>query len=251
MLFEESSTFNQQPKPYLTTVTGEEYQPARIYYQVLKQNPVLGRFKRLRCISFEVENRWSWLYQEEAKGLKFTKSYRDISKSKRPVVLGYFTFREDNRLVLDVCSLKSVVLAVTFFDQKINRRLARVQKLKIVNKLFPASEDTKAMFDRHADYFDRNQAISSRKKMAELEQRLEQCEGEERQDQIFALMERQMKQPLPEVEDLETSFYEDGIEFLQMALQMRLLEAKERWQGNKNFSQFDIMKTMLDRIDDQ
>ena len=58
-----------------------------------------------------------------------------------------------------------------------------------------------------------------------------------------------MKQPLPEVEDLQTSFYEDGIEFLRMALMMRQLEAKEHWQGNKKFSQFDIMEMMLEKAD--
>ncbi|MBE9042882.1 hypothetical protein IQ255_00425 [Pleurocapsales cyanobacterium LEGE 10410] len=250
MLFEESSIFNQQPEPCLTTVTGEEYQPARIYYQVFKKNAVLGRFKRLRCISLEQGNRWIWLYKEEAKEFKFTKSYRDIPKSERPVVLGYFTFRGDNELILDVCSFKLVVCAVAFFDQKINRRLARVNKFKIVNQLFPTTEDAEAISNHHSWYFDQRQAISSREKMAELEQMLQQSEGQEdRQEQILDLMERQMKQPLPEIEDLETSFYEDGIEFLQMALQMRLLEAKQHWQGNKNFSQFDIMETILEKTD--
>lgn len=248
MLFEESLIDNHQPEPYLTTITGEAYQPARIYYQVLKKNPVVGRFKRLRCIDLEGD-RWRWLYQEEAKELKFAKSYRDIPKAERPVVLGYFTLRGNDELILDVCSLKLAVLAVDFFDRKINRRLAKVSKLKIVNKLFPISEDSK-MFARHAGYFDTRKAVSSKKKMAELERQLEQYkEQEDEQDRIFDLMEQQLKQPLPEIENLETSFYEDGIEFLQMALQMRLLEAIEHWEGNKNFSQFDILETMLDKVD--
>ncbi len=254
MIFQESRIFNHQPEPepYLTTVTGEAYQPARIYYQVDKKNAVLGRLKRLRCISCDRHpDRWLWLYREEAKELKFAKSYRDIPKQERPAVLGYFTFKSDRQLVLDVDSLELTVKAVAFFDRKINRKLTKVERLKVVNRLFPATEDAASISEHHELYFDRKQAVSSRKKMAELEKKLEQCKGqEEQQEQIFDLMERQMKQPLPEVEDLETSFYEDGIEFLQMALQMRLVEAREHWQGNKNFSQFDLLEMMLEQADD-
>ena len=250
MIFEESRIFDRQPEPYLTTVTGEAYQPARIYYQVNQKNAVLGRFRRLRCIEGDRDfKRWNWLYREEARELKFAKTYRDIPKPERPAILGYLTFKGDRELVLDVCSLESVVKAVAFFDRKINWRLATVSKLKIVNRFFPVTEDTAAISKHHELYFNRQQAVSSRQKMAELEKMLEDCQRQEERERVFKLMERQMKQPLPEVEDLETSFYEDGIEFLQMALQMRLAEAREHWQGNKNFSQFDLLEMMIEQED--
>jgi hypothetical protein len=76
-MFEESKIFQKESEPLSVTMTGEPYQPARIYYQVFQKHAVLGRFRRLRCIDFDkTQNRWVWLYQEEAKNLKFTKSYR-------------------------------------------------------------------------------------------------------------------------------------------------------------------------------
>ena len=65
-MFEESKSLKKQPLPFSVTMTGEPYQPARIYYQVFQKNAVIGRFKRLRCMDFDsTRNRWVWLHKEE------------------------------------------------------------------------------------------------------------------------------------------------------------------------------------------
>lgn len=99
-LFEESRAFKQPPEPSLVTMTGEPYQPARLFYWVGQKNAVIGRFRRLRCIDEErTHNRWVWFLTEEAKKIKFTKSYRDIPKEHRPLVLDYFTFIRATNLI--------------------------------------------------------------------------------------------------------------------------------------------------------
>lgn len=61
-MFEESRVFQETTAPSLATMTGESYQPARIYYQVGQKNAVLGRFKRLRCIDCDRQgNNRTWL----------------------------------------------------------------------------------------------------------------------------------------------------------------------------------------------
>ena len=60
-----------------------------------------------------------------------------------------------------------------------------------------------------------------------------------------------MKTKIPEIEELETHFYEDGIESVAMSLRMRQIEAMEHWKGNKNFSQFDIMTTLFKDLDSE
>ena len=67
----------------------------------------------------------------------------------------------------------------------------------------------------------------------------------------MSYLEKQMKKTLPEVEELFTHFSEDGIESVSMSLAMRRIEAMEHWKGNKNFSQFDIMTTFLDKFDEE
>jgi hypothetical protein len=252
-MFEESNLFQQPIEPELTTITDESYQPARIYYQVGQKNAVLGRFKRLRCIDYDREgDRWAWLYTEEAKNIKFNASYRDIPKQYRPLVLGYFTWKGDTELQLDVRSFERVIAAIGFFDQKINRRLARVTKIKVVNKLFPATLTPEEISRHHTVFFEEREAVNSKDDMDRLEEIAAQYENiEDRQEAIFAYFEKLKSKTLPEVEELETHFYEAGIESVAMLMRMRTIEAREHWKGNKNFSQFDIIETLLENFDEE
>ena len=74
---------------------------------------------------------------------------------------------------------------------------------------------------------------------------------EEGQKAAFEHMEKELKKAIPEVEEIDIHFYEDGIESISFALRMRLLEATEHWKGNKNFSQFDIMEALLEKFADE
>lgn len=248
-MLEESKALHKSPLPPLHTITGELYQPARIYYQVNQKKAVIGRFKRLRCMDFDpTDNSWMWLYKEEAKDIKFTTSYRNIPKEARPIVLGSFTWEGDQELRLDVRSFERVTKSMKFFDQKINRRLAKVTKIRIVNKLFPSTLTGDDLSNHHHLFFEQRQAIAPNDTLKELQEIASQYEGKEEAERHTAFLshiQEQMKKTLPEVEELPTHFYEDGIESLVISLNMKQLEAMEHWKGNKNFSQFDIMKKFL------
>jgi hypothetical protein len=49
-------------------------------------------------------DRWVWLFEAEAKKLRFQKTHNQLSKSVRPLVIGAFTFRGENQMLLDVRS---------------------------------------------------------------------------------------------------------------------------------------------------
>jgi hypothetical protein len=251
-MFEESGIFPKNTTPMLSTMTEESYQPARIYYQVGQKNAVLGRFKRLRCMDYDrEEDRWVWFYKEEASDINFTKSYRDIPKQNRPLVLGYFTWRGDEELQLDVRSFERAIAAISFFDEKINRRLAKVTTIKVVNKLFPATLTTEEMSHHHTDFFEEREAVNPKDEMNRLEEIVSQYESAaEREEATFAFFEKLKKKTLPEIEELETHFYEDGIESVAMLLRMRTIEATEHWRGNKNFNQFELIQTLLENYDE-
>lgn len=189
-----------------------------------------------------------WLYDEEAKNLKFTKSYREIPKEYRPIILGYLTVKSEVELLVDVRSFKRAIEAILFFDKKINRRLAKVEKIRVVNKLFTVKETEAGMSKHHSQYFEHTEVIEVAKKREEIEKKVEEwkeLDQQERQEALFSLLETQRSEKLPLVEELETNFYEDGIEGLEMALRMREVEAIEHWKGNKNFNQFDFIQRML------
>ena len=90
--------------------------------------------------------------------------------------------------------------------------------------------------------------MSPKTTITELEEIASQYEGkkeEERHTAFLSYLEEQMKKTLPEVEELATHFYEDGLQSLLMSLKMKQLEALEHWKGNKSFSQFDIIKKFI------
>ena len=247
-MFEESKIGKTDIQPPLTTMTGEVYQPARIYYQVSQKNAVLGRFKRLRCIDHGMaKDSWIWHYKEEAKNIKFWCSYGDIPKQHRPEVLGYFSFEGDKKLRLDVSSFDRVIEAIAFFDRKINRRLAKVTNIKIVNKLFSETITEEEISNHHAIFFDESQAVNVEKEDKEqLEEMAAQWETEEEKREAEAsYCLEQMKKVLPEIEEYETIFYEEGIESEALSLRLRNIEAKEHWKGNKNFSLFDVVNKFV------
>ncbi len=240
-----------EDKILLTTLTGEPYQLARVYYQVFNKKTVIGAFNKLRCMKFEPPgNRWVWLYEAEAKKLRFDNSHHKIPKDMRPVVIGYFVFRGDREMLLELRSFERLTKAIDFFDKRINRRAAKVRKLRVVNKIFSAPEDPReverrptpdAFFDREDVYIPNPQEFEEQLKSISAENEDE----ESKQEALFAYLEAKANQPLPEVEELRPNFYEDGIFSLEFSLRMRQREAFEHWQGNKNFSQGDLIREIV------
>ena len=173
-MFSESGFIEKQSEPMGCTITGEPYQPVRLYYEIRQKKALLGRFKRLKCIDSEKESkRWVWLYYEEAKNLKFTKSYKDIAKEYRPIILGYLRIKSDKELLVDVCSFKRAIQAILFFDKRINRRLARVEKIRLVNKLFTVKETEAGMSKHHSQYFEQTEVEGVAKKREEIKKKVE------------------------------------------------------------------------------
>ena len=60
-----------------------------------------------------------------------------------------------------------------------------------------------------------------------------------------------MEEKLPEVEELECHYYEEGIESLQLSLTTRQMEAIEHWKGNKNVRQVDIMRRLIEEMEEE
>lgn len=249
-MFEESR-YLEKTKALAMTMTGEPYQPARLYYSVGQKNAVLGRFKRLKCIDYsESRKAWVWLYKEEAQKIKFKKSYKEIDKESRPIILGYWKFTTETELILDVCSLDRVIEAILFFESKINRRLAKIEKIRIVNKLFEANRNSTEMSRHHQKYFEETEVVNAQEKISKIEEiAAYYSTTEERQQAVMSYLTQQMSQKLPLVEELQTHFYEDGIGSLKMSLNSRHREVLEHWRGNKNFSQLDIMRGILQKVD--
>lgn len=121
----------------LTTMTGEVFQPARLYYEALDLHQIHASLSRLNCVEFDLRNgRFVWLYRDESRDLPFSNPYSSIPPERRPIVLGSIYFRQEGEMLLDLRSFERATKAVVFFDKYINRSAARVSHAAVINRLF-------------------------------------------------------------------------------------------------------------------
>lgn len=245
----------QTQEHLITNITGEPYQPTRLYYYVTNQKTVLGVFKKLKCMEYSSSSdRWYWFYQEEAKKIRFEQSYNKIPKEQHPIPLGYFCFLDEQTMILETRSFQRMLEGVKFFNKRLNWRAAEPLRLRLVNKLFGTPPNvTPQPPTSFAEFFDRDDIVIHSPEM--LEQELLDIESQyddpdEKQAAVTAYMEEKSKQKLPEIEEIAVSIHDEGISILEMALRMKHIEAWEHWQGNKNFTQYDLIQNMLASMPD-
>ncbi|MEO5347088.1 MAG: SEC-C metal-binding domain-containing protein [Magnetococcus sp. YQC-9] len=233
-----------QTAPLIATMTGELFQPCRLYYAVSNIQAVKAVFGRMKCMDYdETAQRWVWLYDDEARSLKFKNSYRDIEVHLRPVVLGAFFRVNDQHIHLDVRSGERLVHAIQFFDKWIPRRAAMATHVAMYNLLSRGDPTTpQNQFD---DLFAAIPAPSSQ--FEEDVARISQIEPdqEKRLALITELMDKRARGPYPITETLPLHFYEDGILQLRNTLSMRHIVAVQHDLGNTDYRVTDLIHESL------
>jgi hypothetical protein len=242
-------------KQLVTVKTGEPYQPVRIYYQVSKPKTVLSALQKLKCVEYEPErDRWNWLYEAEAKKLRFGRSYNSLTPADKPLILGYFMFRGEAQMLLDLRSQQRATYALDFFDKRINRYAANPTRMRLVNRFFSVEEMPNREIHPSLDpFFDRDNVVCLAQ---EMEQALDQIAiayandpaGKEKATNDY--INQHMDRPHPEIEEL--ILYADKIDRLSlpMVLQMRQVEAFEHWRGNFTFRASDVVKQWVETMAD-
>ena len=232
-------------KALLGTMTGELFQPVRLYYQVEKPKMVLAAFRKLKCIEHVPEQgRWVWLYTKEASKIEFKKR-PDVPDT--PVVLGSFFMREDHKMYLDLRSIERLLAAIPFFDRFIPREAAKATYFSLVNRLFHLSENAGFSFD---DYFDAKMAFEdpSEKMMHDLEALSERAQDhEEKMKLLDEYMAKRENAPIEDVEHLAVRYYDEGIKPLQLVLVTRQHVALQHWLGNMEYTKADFIHELVHR----
>lgn len=219
----------------LTTVTGEPFQPARLYYSLPSQSAVTRIFRDLHCMDEDRKGaRWVWLYQDEAVRLTFGRSYNQVPTAAHPIAIGAFRFPKTGGMVLSVRSFARAIEAAKFFAPLLGPSVV-LRRARVLNRWLSAAEAQRdlAALDR---YLDRNVTV--------IDPRI----GEAR---LIAFLEQGGQQPMnpspepdvPEVEDFPLAPEEETADFqhLTITLQIRLLRAEEHWQGNTHVRLRDIL----------
>lgn len=230
----------------LTTMTQEFYMLARLHYDLLDPEKIQRVFLKLRCMEHDpFRNRWVWLYEAEARKLKFKGRYQDIPIERRPIVLGAFFFKNKGKMVLDLNSFDRAIKAVVFFDKYLPRKAAKVTDITVLNKLHDA---LKGFVPKHQDYFDKGleEAIDPEGLINDLKRATTSIENPmEKTNVAYSLLMDQLQKPLSEVERMPIHFYEDGISSLKGRLSLRETIAIQHWLGNSNYSFNDVVEQVL------
>lgn len=241
-------------KQPVSVKTGEFYQPVRIYYQVFKPKTVQAALKKLKCIEREGE-RWNWLFEAEAKKLRFNRSYSSISPADKPLILGYFIFRSETELLLDLRSQQRALQALDFFEKRINRYAATPTRMRVVNRIFSVDEmPNRAIHPSLDPFFDRDDvpclALETEQQLAKIEAEYA-SDSEAKEAALNNFFDEQFNRSHPEIEEI--LIHADKLDRLSlpMVLQMRQVEAFEHWRGNFTFRASDLVQQWVASMEDE
>lgn len=122
----------------LATVTGEPFQPARLYWSIPNRAEVGRALGALRCMDEDEEARcWVWLY--EAAALTFGKPRGLLPAEMHPIVIGRFRMPESKRPVLELLSFDRAIQAARFFAARLSPKCV-LRRARVINRWFDASE---------------------------------------------------------------------------------------------------------------
>jgi hypothetical protein len=218
------------------TVTGEIFQPVRLYYTVSNRQRVETCLGRLRCMNVDApQKRWIWLYDEEAKCIDFKNKFSSLPENIRPVIIGSLVWKSAETLILDVRSFERALAAIQFFDKHISRSLAKVTHCATVNRIFEITESSASNFDVFFENNDKLVEIDPDAFMDKVRATPLSKNGSPDLQAIISFLDNEMDRFF-EIEKFPTHFYEDGIESLRGSFIFRRTIALERWEGNVNYS---------------
>ena len=223
----------------MATLTGEYVQPVRLCYDLYDKQAIHSKvFNDLKCMSYDSSNnRWVWLFDDEAKNLTFEKRYQDIPKNIRPIVLGSFFTDNDNEMYIDVKSHDRALHAIEFFDGYIPRDVAQITEAIVLNRLLTQKE--MELLDDFNNFFKDVPIVDKAK---EFEDMMTNANSRnEKLNFLESLFEKDKNEIIPDVERVRIHYYEDGIDTFRFSLRIKRIVAMIKFEG-KEVTQNDILK---------
>lgn len=239
-----SRTQRKSERILLATMTGEPFQPVRLYWTVPKRVTVTRVFTALGCVSEEAGSRaWLWLYQDEARAITFDKPYEALPPDVHPIHIGRFHMPSKpkkgrrptkERLVMELRSFDRAIEAAKFFAPLFGSEVV-LDRGRVINRLFEGHEAAGGpdVLDR---LLDQNVVV---KDPRDAERDLEQAMAgahtpREKRIAFERYSDEKRKKDVPLVEDFPLWPEEETPEFrdLTMVLRLRQARAFEHWNGN-------------------
>lgn len=216
-------------------MTGEPFQPVRLYYSVPNKVAATRIFLALRCMADDGSGAWLWHYDEEASALTFARPRNELPPEVHPIVLGRFNFPAKDKMVLAVRSGERAIEAAKFFGPLFGEKVI-LRRMRIINRYFEAAE-AEAGLDRLDKLLDANVVrIDSADSEKAIEAAMASARTpDEAQRAYFAYHEERRKNDVPLVEDFPLAPEEETPDFqhLAMTIRFRSIRALHHWKGSK------------------
>jgi len=229
----------QDQRCLLATMTGEPFQPVRLYYSIPHPLFVVKKLRVMKCmLEVPPERCWQWLFQGEAAALRFPGGYDAVPKEKRPIVLGRIRFPKNGGMTLQTNSILRAIEGARFFGPHLGPEVIAM-RCRVVNRCFAADE---GKLDELIKALDRDVTVIDPRYVEEA-LRLEFAGVRRRREPKQAIaeyVERRLKskEDVPLVEDFPLVPEEETPEFreLGVSLHLRGVRALEHWQGNTHLT---------------
>jgi hypothetical protein len=234
----------------LMTMTGEPFQPMRLYYAIPDRSFVIKKLRSLKCmVEAPHEQCWQWLFQAESKSLRFPGSYDDVPKEKRPIVLGRISFRNNGGMMLQTNSISRAIEGAKFFGPRFGPKVVAI-RVRVVNRCFAGDEGGMSVLMKTLDQD--VTVIDPRETEEEFKRDFKGVRTVEDYNRAAAeFMERELKnrEDVPMVEDFPLAPEEETPEFrdLTLTLQLRGIRALEHWNGNTHLTLAAIITRMVEQ----
>ena len=248
--------FKQYPKgqaqeTLIMTTTQEPYMPIRLYYTIFDKDGLLNRLNQLQCVMWSIKNQSFFInYEKEAKKIGLSVKYNAVPKELFPVILAEGNIENDECLHLDLRSFERAVCLVEFLDRYISRRIIKITHVATYNEFQSADINN---FEKiwNIDYdelfADENMVIIDPELEWEKIQNLI-AKGKNPEEKLALVCENSKKQRMSLVEKFPIYYYEEGIERLDGCLKFRMALAFEHWEGNENYTPFDLAQKIAEKF---
>jgi len=213
--------------------------PMRLHFKVFNTNEYFKIHRNIKCLDeYTTNGYYKWLYTDEI--LKTAYQMPPINNGEF-WVLGKLKVTKGEMLIT-VNSVERAILALDFFTKKFKRKVLQFESIDIHNKMLEIKDDNHLIYKNIENYFENKPIAVSKASIMAKKIFDNNLDISVRQLLMSSLVELAKTEVPMEYENFAPPFYEDGIECVKSALNLRKVLAFEHLQGNTSMTFFGLIK---------
>ena len=219
-------------------------QPIRLHCKILKLKDFETKINRIKCIDFNPEYKlFHWCYSNEM--LNTSYKIKQKTTNNELWILGKIQV-ENNSVLISVNSIERAILALKFFNSKIDKSILIFETMDFYNKLLEMSETNKNFYSPIELFFVNKPIICDNSTSIIVDEIINynQKKGN-KQKLLEQLYNKMITEQLPEYENFPIYFYEDIIENIESRLFMKQKLAYEHLNGNIKMTMFELIQKLI------